>query len=138
MTAAEASCQVGTLAGKSGTSGIAILPITVTFENLPTAAPAASGGLPTVGSGAGQISLNSGAVTVSTNNDKAGYSLNLTQAIPTSNTAQTVGDALNAARAQGFGKWVLSGTTLTLDAADGTTSVRSFTLDSASAPTQRS
>jgi hypothetical protein len=46
--------------------------------------------------------------------------------------------ALNAARAQGFSKWVLSGTTLTLYAADGTTTVRTFTLDSANAPTQRS
>ena len=64
--------------------------------------------------------------------------LNLTQSIPTSNTAQTVGDALNAARAQGFGKWVLSGTTLTLYASDGATVVRTFTLDSATSPTQRS
>ena len=64
--------------------------------------------------------------------------LNFTQAIPTSNTAQTVGDALNAARAQGFGKWVISGTTVTLYAGDGTTVVHTFTLDSATAPTQRS
>jgi hypothetical protein len=63
--------------------------------------------------------------------------LNLAQVVATSNTAQTVGDALNAARAQGFGKWVLAGTSLTLYAADGTTIVRTFTLDSASAPTQR-
>jgi hypothetical protein len=78
------------------------------------------------------------AVTAGTVSDKTGYSLNLTQTIPTSNTAQTVGDALNAARAQGFGKWFLSGTTLTIYAPDGTTPVRTFTLDSASAPTQRS
>lgn len=64
--------------------------------------------------------------------------LDLTQAIPTSNTAQTVGDALNAARAEGFGKWVLIGTTLTLYAGDGVTVVRTFTLDSATNPTQRS
>ena len=63
--------------------------------------------------------------------------IDLAQTIPNSNTAQTVGDALNAARAQGFGKWILSGTSLTLYAADGTTVVRVFTLDSASAPTQR-
>lgn len=63
--------------------------------------------------------------------------LNLTQTIPATNTAQTVGDALNAARAQGFGKWVLSGTSLTLFAADGTTVVRTFALDSGTAPTQR-
>ena len=63
--------------------------------------------------------------------------LDLTQVVPTSNTAHTVGDALNAARAQGFGKWVFSGTTLTLYAEDGDTVVRTFTLDSATAPTQR-
>jgi hypothetical protein len=63
--------------------------------------------------------------------------LDLTQAIPTSNTAQTTGDAFNAARAQGFGKWVLNGTTLTLYAPDGATAVRTFTLNSATAPTSR-
>lgn len=61
----------------------------------------------------------------------------LTQAVPSSNTGQTVGDAFNAARAQGFGKWALSGTSLTLYAADGTTVVRTFVLDSATAPTSR-
>jgi hypothetical protein len=63
--------------------------------------------------------------------------VDLTLAVPTSNTAQTVGDALNAARAQGFGKWTIVGTALTLFAADGVTVVRTFTLDSATAPTQR-
>lgn len=63
--------------------------------------------------------------------------LDLTQAVPTSNTAQTVGDALNAARAQGFGKWALTGTSLVLYAPDGTTIVRTFTLDSATSPTSR-
>lgn len=66
-----------------------------------------------------------------------GLTLDLTQAVPTTNTAQTVGDCLNAARAQGFGKWAISGTTLTLYAANGTTAVRTFTLDSATAPTSR-
>ena len=64
--------------------------------------------------------------------------LDFTQSIPTSNTAQTLGDALNAARAQGFGKWVVSGKTLNLYAPDGTTIVRSFTLNSATEPTSRS
>lgn len=65
--------------------------------------------------------------------------LDLTQVIPTSNTGQTLGDALNAARAQGFGKWSLNtgNNTLTLYAADGTTVVRTFTLDSSTAPTSR-
>lgn len=62
----------------------------------------------------------------------------LVKAVPlTGNTTNTVADCLNAARAQGFGKWILSGTTLTLYAADGTTVVRTFTLDSSTAPTQR-
>jgi hypothetical protein len=63
--------------------------------------------------------------------------ISLTQAIPAHNTAQTVGDALNAARAQGFGAWSLSGTLLTLYAADGSTVVRQFTLNSPFNPTSR-
>jgi hypothetical protein len=63
--------------------------------------------------------------------------INLTQSVPTSNTAQTVGDALNAARAYGFGKWVISGTTLSLYASDNTTVIKTFTLDSGSYPTSR-
>jgi hypothetical protein len=63
--------------------------------------------------------------------------VDMTQAVPTSNTAQTVGDALNAARAQGFGKWAISGASLLLYAADGTTIVRTFLLDSATTPTSR-
>ena len=232
ITATQAQCQVGTLCGKSGTSNVVLLPLTVTFENLPTALPAASGGLPTIGTGSGQINPSNGGVDVQTikaqsvtasgpivfstnvgsayplsvsstgqagldftnikqatssttlsnitipavtnvanvtgnvagsvgsvtglttttiaaailatpsqllQTDSAGRALvSLTQAIPpTGNTANSLADCLNAARAQGFGKWVLSGTTLTLYAADGATTVRTFTLDSASAPTQR-
>ena len=64
--------------------------------------------------------------------------LDMTQAVPTSNTAETVGDALNAARVQGFGKWAISGTTLNLYANDGTTVVKALTLaPTGSAPTSR-
>jgi hypothetical protein len=155
MTGTEASCQVGTLCGKSSSTGIAILPITITFENLPTALPGATNGLPQIGvapltnldatvssrstyAGGAVASVTAG-VTVTTNNDKTGYSFNLAQAVPTSNTAQTVGDALNAARAVGFGNWTLNvgAKTLTLYAADGTTVVRTFMLDSATAPLTR-
>jgi len=76
---------------------------------LPNAAAAASGGLPTIGSGAGQITLASGnvsiaqsfptnfasmaitsggAVTVGTNSDKTGYSL--TQAFPANFSALSI------------------------------------------------
>jgi hypothetical protein len=63
--------------------------------------------------------------------------INMAQPVPTSNTAQTVGDALNAARAQGFGKWTINGNTLSLYAPDGSTIIKSFTLDSAKFPSQR-
>jgi len=48
MTATETDCNIGTLGGKSTTSDIVILPITIQFERLPDADPAANGGLPTV------------------------------------------------------------------------------------------
>lgn len=76
-------------------------------------------------------------VNVTTNNDKTGYSLNLAQAISKTFTAETLGEALYGSRTQAFGKWVVSGTTLTLYAADGTTPIHTFTLDSAISPTQR-
>jgi hypothetical protein len=63
--------------------------------------------------------------------------VNMAQAVPVGNTANTIGDCWNAARAQGFGKWAISGTTLNMYAPDGSTIVRSFTLDSSSAPTSR-
>ena len=49
LTATETQCWVGTLCGKSSTSGVAIMPLTLTFERLPTAAPGSSGGLPVIG-----------------------------------------------------------------------------------------
>jgi hypothetical protein len=63
--------------------------------------------------------------------------VDMTQSVPTSNTAHTLGDALNAARAYGFGKWVISGATLSLYASDNTTVIKTFTLDSGSYPTSR-
>lgn len=66
-----------------------------------------------------------------------GVNLNLNQALNTSNTGDTVGGGLLAGRAYGFGKYLLSGTTLTLYAADGVTVVRVFQLDSATNPHSR-
>jgi hypothetical protein len=61
------------------------------------------------------------------------------QVVPTTgNAPNSINDCLNAARAQGFGKWVLNGTSLSLFAADGTTTVRTFVLDSPISPTSRS
>lgn len=67
----------------------------------------------------------------------AGERLDMAQMVPLTNAAQTLGDALNAARAQGFGAWRLVGTTLALLAPDGLTVVRTFTLDDAANPTVR-
>jgi len=57
------------------------------------------------------------------------------------NSATATGNSLRAAAkaawAQGFGRWVLSGTTLTLYGTDGTTPVRTFTLNDAENPTSR-
>ncbi len=45
LTTAECTCDSGTLAGKSSSANISIMPKDVTFEQLPTAAPGATNGL---------------------------------------------------------------------------------------------
>jgi hypothetical protein len=49
LTATECTANAGKLVGKSSTSGVYIVPCAVTFEQLPTAAPGASTGLPQIG-----------------------------------------------------------------------------------------
>jgi hypothetical protein len=70
----------------------------------------------------------------------SGMNINLTQTVPivdlSTKTTQNVGECFSAARAQGAGKWILSGTTLTLYGPDGTV-VRTFPLNDAVNPTQR-
>lgn len=48
ISATEAQAVTGKLAGKSSTANIVIVPVAVTFDRLPTVAPGANGGLPTV------------------------------------------------------------------------------------------
>ena len=64
--------------------------------------------------------------------------LDFTQTFPNSNVAQSIGDALNAARSSGFGRWTLNDRTLSLYGADNTTIVKTFTLNSSTFPTERS
>lgn len=66
----------------------------------------------------------------------ADVTIDMTQAVPTTNDPETVGDCLHAARVQGFGAWSLASTTLTLKDDDGGTA-KTFTLDSATEPTSR-
>lgn len=61
--------------------------------------------------------------------------IDFTQVVPTSNDPQTVGDALNAARAMAFGNRSLIGTVLNYYAPDASTIVHSYLLNSAIAPT---
>ena len=58
LISAEATANTVLLGGVSSSSGIVICGTQVTLEQLPTAAPAASGGLPTFGTGAGQINVD--------------------------------------------------------------------------------
>jgi hypothetical protein len=64
--------------------------------------------------------------------------VDMTQTYPNTNTAGTVGDALNAARAGAFGKRLLIGRNLYYYAADETNIIQTLELDSASAPKIRS
>jgi len=65
--------------------------------------------------------------------------LDLSATVTRSGAPESIADCLQAARAQGFGAWsITGGTTLTLFASDGTTIVRQFTLGGPSnAPTSR-
>ena len=63
--------------------------------------------------------------------------LDLTQAVPTANVDQTVGDAFNAARAYGFGKWAINGNWLNYYDTDGITIIKSLYLDNPSYPKSR-
>jgi hypothetical protein len=63
--------------------------------------------------------------------------VDMTQVYPNTNTAGTVGDALNAARSGAFGKRILLGRNINYYAPDEITITKSLELDSASAPLVR-
>lgn len=69
LTSAETSFNVVWLGGVSSTANVIIIPTQISFELLPTAAPNASGGLLTFGTGAGQMNVD-GAGNVSSNLQK--------------------------------------------------------------------
>jgi hypothetical protein len=48
LTGGECTCDLGVLVGKSGTSGVVLLPVIISFEQLPVAPAGTIGGLPTV------------------------------------------------------------------------------------------
>ena len=59
-TSAEGICNTLWIGGQSSSANCSIIPITLTFEQLPTASPGSSNGLITVGSGVGQLNMASG------------------------------------------------------------------------------
>lgn len=63
--------------------------------------------------------------------------MDLTSQVPLTNTPNSIGDCLNAARAQGFGAWRRIGNIVRLYAPDGETIVHEFALDSPTNPTLR-
>lgn len=137
VSSRASQASVDTVAGYVDTEVAAIKAKT---DNLP-ASPANEATLTTI---AGYVDTEVAAIKAKTDLIPASpaavgsaMTLDLTQALSTGQTGDTVGGALLGARAQAFGRWVLSGTTLTLYAADGTTVVRTFTLDDADAPTSR-
>lgn len=62
LTASECAGDVGVLCGKSATANVVVLPVVVTFEQLPTAAPGQSGGVALAGSLAGTLDALADAV----------------------------------------------------------------------------
>lgn len=67
MTTAECTCDTGTLAGKSSTANVSIVPVSITFEQLPTVAAGATNGLPLVDS-SGRVKSNLEAIDGSNTN----------------------------------------------------------------------
>jgi hypothetical protein len=111
LSASETAANVGILGGVSSTPGVVILPTPISFEQLPIPAPGQANGLPL---------LNNAALLK--------VILDYTAALPNTYATGTVGEALWASLAQGFGRWVLNGSLLQLYDSTGGTLLREFTL----------
>jgi hypothetical protein len=66
LTSGECTANFGSLSGSSTTANVVIIPLPISFEQLPTAAPASANGLLTCGIGACQIAPTAGGVDVQT------------------------------------------------------------------------
>ena len=130
LTAEETDCDIGVLCGKSSTSGVSIVPVTIQFERLPNAAPGAAGGLPLIGASP-LTHLNADVASRATAADVWNHStrtltefsfpvdVNMSQALPASPTSNTTGEALKridtnvASRPTAADVWNHSSRTLT-------------------------
>jgi hypothetical protein len=142
----ETNGNAGACYWSSSTTGIQVDPVLFlsTGISLPTAAPGASGGLPTtdaangcklsVGTGTGQVSLTTGTVPI--NLAQTGLSPRALDSV--SDGSLTVGDALVGAIVAAAGKESVSGTSYVVQTPSTGTTIRTFTLNSSTAPTTRS
>ena len=108
MTGTEASCQVGTICGKSSTSNVAILPLTVTFENLPTASPGAANGVFIAGSNAATSANITGNITGNVLGNVTGSVGSVTAAVPLPSIPANwiTSTGINAGALNGKGDWM--------------------------------
>lgn len=106
----------------------AVVPTSTVVASVSGAVGSVSGNVGgSVGSVAGNVTGSVGSVATSVVIDQ-------TQALNETATGATIAAALNAARAQGLGKWVISGDTLTIYASNNTTVVKTFTLTPSGGP----
>lgn len=126
LTTAECTCDYGTLAGKSSTANISILPTHLSFEQLPTAVPGANGGLPTVDASArvkANIEAINGSATSGNNATLSLKSLDIQNSTGTAVIMKSTGgngigiDAAGHGTGQGFK--IVGGTPASGDGADG-------------------
>lgn len=97
LTATEAQTPFGVLAGKSATAGVVVAPVSVSFENIPDAAPGANGGLPTVDANA-RVKANLEAI-----DSLATSGNNATLKLKQLNIINSAGDAIYAQASGGNG-----------------------------------
>lgn len=144
LTATECTCNSGVLCGKSSTSGVSIMPLSVTFEQLPTAAPAATGGLPTVdANNAVTLPAKPPAGFIDEASIAAGALDGKGDWLPSSAMTESYaadGDAPTPAQALFFiqqllSDFIISGSTLTVRKLDGSTTAFTLTLNDATNPT---
>lgn len=157
-TSLNAATPVVTISDKTGFS------LTSAYDAAKTASQAGDVMKVSSGTGANQINLSSGTVTVGTNNDKTGYALTAAydnaKTAAQLGDAMTLTSTYNFAKgtaamtesyaAQGasmtpiqalyqtvqhLGEQSISGTTKTLKKRDGSTTAKTYTLDSATIPT---
>ncbi|MBK8871610.1 MAG: hypothetical protein IPN19_11360 [Elusimicrobia bacterium] len=126
LTTAECACDYGTLAGKSSTANISILPTHISFEQLPTAAPGADGGVPIVDASArvkANIEAIDGLATSGNNATLNLKSLNIQNSTGTAVVMKSIGSngiGIDVAgHGTGIGFKIVGGTPASGDGSDG-------------------